>query len=150
GREGRHGRRETAVLRNETRVPAFVQHADDQEERAGGNSVVDLLDHAAGKPVRGQRKNSQRAESQVADRTVGDQLLHVFLHHADERAVNYADDRQNHHDGDNFVARRGVLRQERQREADESVRPHFQQNAGQDDGNRRGGFGGGGRRPGAE
>jgi hypothetical protein len=31
-------------------MPPLVQHTDQQEERAGRNSVVDLLDDAAGKP----------------------------------------------------------------------------------------------------
>ena len=42
--EVRHGRRQAAEFGNQPRVPALVQDADDQEQRAGGDSVVDLLD----------------------------------------------------------------------------------------------------------
>ena len=126
-----HHVRESAVLGDLARVAALVNDADDQEQHAGRDAVVDLLDDAAGDPVRIHRENAQRAESQVADRGVGDQLLPILLHQADQRAVDDADDRkdrQNLHDGG---VDRG-FRQQRQREAQESVGPHLQQDAGQD------------------
>src|SRR5438270_9190335 len=55
-------------------LPIFVEHADNQEQRPGREAVVELLEHAAGKAVRRQRKNAERAESKVADRTVGDEF----------------------------------------------------------------------------
>ena len=48
-RKIRHRRRKPAEFRNQPRVPPLVEHADDQEERPGGDSVIDLLDDAAGK-----------------------------------------------------------------------------------------------------
>ena len=53
--------------------------------------MIDLLNDAASEAVGVERENSQRAKSQVADGTVGDEALHVFLHEANERAVDDAD-----------------------------------------------------------
>ena len=55
-----------------------------------------------------------------------------------------------HQDRDDLVPRRGVAGQQRQREADEAVRAHLQQNAGQDHGAGRGRFGVRVRQPGVE
>ena len=88
-----------------------------------------------------QRENAQRAEAQVAHRAVGDQLLHVLLHHADQRAVDDADDREHDQNGDDVLPRGGIGRQQRQREADESVGAHLQQNARQNHRAGRGRFG---------
>ena len=96
GGVNRHDVRQAAVLRDLARVPPLVDHADDQEEHAGRDAVVDLLDDAAGDAVRVQREDAQRAEAQVADRGVRHQLLPVLLHQADQRAVDDADDREHH------------------------------------------------------
>ena len=76
--------------------------------------MVDLLDDAASDAVRIQRKNAERAEAQVAHRAVSDELLHIFLHQADERAVNDAHHRKHHEDVDDVLPRNGVGRQKRQ------------------------------------
>ena len=47
-REDRHHLHQPAVLGDLARVPPLVDHADDQEEHAGGNAVIDLLDDRAG------------------------------------------------------------------------------------------------------
>ncbi len=86
-----HGRCKAAEIGDQARVTPLVEHAHDQEKGAGGDAVVDLLEHAAGQAVRRERKNSQRAEAKMADGTIGDQALHVFLHEANEGAVNDAD-----------------------------------------------------------
>jgi len=51
---------ESAEFRDQPRVPALVEHADDQEERPRREPVVDLLNHAAGQSVRRQGKNAER------------------------------------------------------------------------------------------
>ena len=43
GRVHRHDIRDAAILGDFARVPPLVQDADDQEQRAGGDAVVDLL-----------------------------------------------------------------------------------------------------------
>jgi hypothetical protein len=131
--ELRHDVRQAAVFGDLARVPALVNDADHQEEHARRDAVIELLHHAAGDPVGVHREDSQRAEAQVAHRGVGHQLLPILLHQAHQRAVDDADDRknrQNLHDG---LVRRG-LGQQREREAQEAVRPHLQQHAGQNDG----------------
>jgi hypothetical protein len=130
GSEIRHGSGEAAEFGDEARVTALVEHADNQEKRAGGDAVVDLLDDAAGKAKWRERENAQGAEAEVADRGVGDQLFHVFLHHADKRTIDNGDDGEADHDAAVFV--RGVG-EHGQRKTQEAVCPHFQQNAGQDD-----------------
>ena len=86
-----------AVLGDLARVPPLVNHAHDQEEHAGRDAVIDLLQDRARDARRIQRENAQRAEAQVAHRGVGHQLLPVLLHQADQRAVDDADDRENRH-----------------------------------------------------
>ena len=71
-----------AVLGDLARVPPLVDHADDQEEHAGRDAVIDLLQDRPGDPGRIQRENPQRAEAQVAHRGVGHQLLPILLHQA--------------------------------------------------------------------
>ena len=85
--------RQAAVFGDFPRVPALVNHPDHQEEHAGGNAVIDLLQHAAGDAVRVERENSQGAEAQVADRGIRHQLFPILLHQRGQRAINDADDR---------------------------------------------------------
>ena len=85
------------------------------------------------KTERGQGKDAQRAESQVADRGVGNQLLHVLLHEGHEAAIDDADDGKGDHPAADLWTH-DHCREKRQREADEAVRSHLQQDARQDDG----------------
>jgi len=57
-----------------------------------------------------------------------DQLFHIRLHHRDQRAVDDTDKRQNHDPGC-IVAR--LLRKEADIEAQQSIRAHLQQHAGE-------------------
>ncbi len=90
-REIRHGRGQAAEFGDQARVAALVEHADDEEQRAGGDAVIDLLEDAAGEALRRERKDAERAEAQMADGRVGDEALHVLLHQADDGAVDDAD-----------------------------------------------------------
>ena len=139
--EIRHGRRQAAELRNHARVTPLVKYTHNQEQRAGRDAVVDLLEHAAGQAVRRECENSQRAEAEMADRAVGDQPLHVLLHEANERAINDADQGEHDYDVNNSRAHDGVRGQQREREPDETVRAHFQQDPRQNHGAGRGRFG---------
>src|SRR5581483_1225709 len=83
-------------------------------------------------------KNSQGAETEVADGRIGHQFLHVFLHQRDERAVDDANDGQTDHPG----AHGGMFHhvgEEWEREANEAISSHLQQDAGQN--HRAGGWG---------
>ena len=55
--------------------------------------VIDLLQHGTAESQRGQRENPQCAEAQVTNRGIGHQLLHVFLHQRNQRAIQDADNR---------------------------------------------------------
>ena len=65
----------------------------------------------------------------VGDRGIGDQLLHVLLHERDQRGVDDRDNAQRIDEGHEEGAR---VRQHGQREAEEAVAPHLQQNTGED------------------
>ena len=126
--EVRHHALEAAVLRDEARVAPVRQHPDDQEEPAGADAVVQHLIHGALHPLRVHRRDAEDDESKMADARVRDELLHVGLHHRDERAVDDADDRQQRQPR---RERRGGRGKERKREADEPVGAHLQQHARQ-------------------
>ena len=97
--------------------------------RAGADAVVQHLVDGALHALHVRRADAQDDEAHVAHRGVGHQLLHVRLHHRDERAVDDADDRQRADVGSHL--QRGVGEQ-REREPDQPVGAHLQQDAGQD------------------
>ena len=122
-----------AVLRDLPRVPAVRQHADDEEEAAGADAVAEHLVDGAGHALRVHRGDPEHHEAEMADARVGHQLLHVRLHHRDERAVDDADD------GEHGERRREVgrgLREQRERKPHEAIGAHFQHHAGQNHGPR--------------
>ena len=110
----------------------FIENADNQEERACRNAVVDLLQHRAAQPSGIQGENSQRAEAQVADRGICHQLLHIFLHQRNQRSVDDPDDGKGNHPAPHFGVHDDV-REEWQRESDEAISSHLQQNTRQND-----------------
>ena len=71
----------------------------------------------------------------MGDRGIGHEFLQIGLHHGDERAVDNPDDGQDANERGKLARRSG---KQRQAEAQHAVGPHFQQNACQDDGARRG------------
>src|ERR1035438_9715572 len=60
-------------------------------EHAGGDAVIDLLQHAAGQAVGVHSKDTQRAKTQVTHGRIGHQLLPILLHQAHQRAIDDAD-----------------------------------------------------------
>jgi len=102
--------------------------------------VIDLLKNAACEALRRKREGYQGAETKMADGRVGDESLHIFLHKADDGAVDDADEREHDDDVDDSGAKSRVSGEKREREAKKTIRAHFQQDAGEDDGARRGGF----------
>ncbi len=70
--------------------------------------MIDLLEDAAGEALRGQRENAEGAEAEMADRRVGNEALHVFLHQADDGAIDDADERKCDDNVDDFCAQGGV------------------------------------------
>ena len=70
------------------------QHADDQEQQAGGEAVVDHVEHGAGAGLGGEGEDADADEAEVRDRGVRDQPLEVVLADREQRAVDDADQRQ--------------------------------------------------------
>ena len=83
-----------------------------------------------GDALRGGGEDAHGDEAHMRDGRIGDQLLHVLLHQRDQRGVDDGDDREREDQ------RREVVRgdrEHRQREAQEAVAAHLQQDRGQDD-----------------
>ena len=58
-------------------VAALVDHADEEEQGAGGQAVVDHLEHAALEALGGEGERAEHDEAQVGHRRVGDEPLQV-------------------------------------------------------------------------
>ncbi len=145
--EARHGSSEAAELGHFKGVTAIVEHADEQEEAAGGNAVGEHLEDGAlhGNLVEGE--DAENDEAEVADAGVGDEFFEIGLNESYERAVNDTDD------GEHRDWRRELLRrdgEERQAEAHHAVGAHFQEDASEHDGAGGGGFDVGVGQPGVE
>ena len=80
-------------------MAAFIENACQHEESAGGDSVRQHDEDGAIQSGRGEAEDSKHDESEVTDRRIGDQLLHVRLHQRDQRAIDDANQRQNHDPG---------------------------------------------------
>ena len=75
-------------------VAALVDEADQEEQGAGDDAVVDHLQHAALEALGGEGEQAEDDEAEVRDRRVGDQPLQVLLHRGDDGAVDDADRRR--------------------------------------------------------
>jgi hypothetical protein len=103
-REPRHWSGEATVLGDFEGVASVVEHADEQEERAGGDAV---REHLVDGPLHGdgvEREDAEDDEAEVADGGVGDELFEVGLDESDESAIDDTDD------GENSYVRRGFAR----------------------------------------
>src|SRR5882762_7165456 len=97
-----------------------------------------IITSSAHAPER-ERPDAEHHEAEVRDRRVGDQLLEVGLDHRHQAAVQNADQRQRH-DDPLHPGMQGDGRKQRQRESQETVGPHLEQDPGEQHGPRRGGF----------
>ena len=127
--EHRHDPRDAAVGLDQSRVAPLVDHADQEEQRAGRDAVVDHDHQRALHALHGQREDAEHHEAEVADRRVGDELLEVRLHERHERAVDDADHRE-HEDRRCAPSDSSPrLGKERHREAQEAERTQLQHDA---------------------
>ena len=108
---------------------ALVDHADAQEEGPGDDPVVDHLKDRALDAVSVERKDAQRHEAHVADARVGDEALDIRLGQGHVRAVDDGDDREHQHGREEEL--RGIG-EDRQRDPQEPVGAHLEENPGQD------------------
>ena len=109
-------------------VQPFVDHADHEEQCAGGDSVIDQDQERPHKPVAIQHEDAEGGEAHVRHAGVGHQFLEVGLSQSGEPAVNYRHQRQAEHDRHEHL--RGV-RCDRQTKPQEPVSAHLEQHAGQ-------------------
>ena len=129
--EDRHPVGYAAVIRDQARMHAVVQHAHAEEQRAGYEAVRHHLYHRAFHAMGVENEYPQGHESHVGDGRIGDQLLHVRLHQGDQADVDYGDEGEGDHHRRQHVARVG---QDRQRQADEPVGAQLQHDRRQHDG----------------
>ena len=101
------------------RVGAFLELANQHEERPGADAVSDHADQGAFERPVVSGVDPEQDKTQVADAGVSDQALQVGLREGHHRAVNDARHGERH-GGGRKVARR--LREERQHEAQQPVR----------------------------
>ena len=110
-------------------VAALVDHPDEEEQGAGGDAVVDHLQHAALQALGGERERAEHDEAEVGDRRVGDQPLQVLLHGGADRAVDDADHAERDQQRGEVGRRLG---EQVEAEAQEPVGAELQHDAGQD------------------
>jgi hypothetical protein len=138
---------EAAEFLHRAGVVSLVDHADQEEQGAGREAVVEHVEDRALEAGVIERCQAEDAEAQVGDGGVRDELLDVALHPADEAGVDDADDRD---DGDG----RGVLGDGQGREAEgeavDAIGAEFEQPAGEDDGTGGGRLGVRQRQPGVQ
>ena len=91
-----HGgqRRQAAHLGDRPVVGPLVDHADEEEQGAGDQAVVDHLQDRARQRLLLEHEDAERHEAHVAHRRVGDELLEVGLDHGHDRAVDDRDQAQ--------------------------------------------------------
>ena len=142
-----HPPRQPAEIADLSGVKAFVDHAHHGEQPAGGQPVIDHLQHAALHAQLIQGEQAQHAETEVADAGIGHQPLDVALGQGHHRAVEHAHQRDPHQPGHE---QGGGLGQHRQAEPRETVSAYLQQHARQQDAARRGRLDVGQRQPGVQ
>ena len=120
----------------------MLDHADDEEERGDDHAVVDHLDQRAFDPEQVAGEDAEADEPEVTHRGVGHQALEVSLDQRHEGAVEDAGCRQHGERRPQTVRRIG---EQRQVEAQETVRAELRHQPGKDDHHRdrRGRVGGG-------
>ena len=143
----RHPPREAAHLRDRPVVGPLVDHADEEEQGARDQAVVDHLEDRAVHALGVEHEDPERDEAHVRHGAVRDELLQVRLDEGHDRAV---DDRDQAQDDDRGGERVGGAREQRQGEPDHPVRPELQHDRGEDHRARRRRLDVGVRQPGVE
>ena len=109
---------------------AVVDHPHAQEQGGRDQAVGDHLENAAGHTLHGRRENAHGDKAHMRDRGIGDELLHILLHQRHQRGVDHRYHREREDERRQLV--RGN-RKHRQRETQEAIAAHLQENGGQDD-----------------
>ena len=89
--------------------------------------MVDHLKDASARTLQRSNKDTKRDEAEMRHRGVRDQSLQVPLHGGDDTAIEDPDDRKSQREGYEPAHRIG---EQRDREADESVGPHLEEDRG--------------------
>ncbi len=72
-------------------VLAFIQHAGQHEQSAGGDAVVQHLVNGAIRADGREAEDAQHYKTKVADGRVRNQLLQIRLNQRNQRAINDSD-----------------------------------------------------------
>ncbi len=91
--------------------------------------MAEHLVDAAFDALMGEREDAHGHKAHMGDRRIGDQLLHILLRERDQRGVDDRDDGEREDEGREHIGSAG---EHRQREAQEAVTAHLQQDARQD------------------
>ncbi len=111
-------------------MATVVDHADEQEERAGRDAVVHHLENGALHARRGRAEDPEHHVSEMRDRRVRDEAFEVGLLPRDERRVDdAAEDGETGERGREDI---GLGREEAHREAQVRIRPELQHDRGED------------------
>ena len=105
-------------------MPPVGQHADDEEQAAGADAVIQHLVHRALHALPVQRGDPEHDEAEMAHARIRDELLHVGLHHRNQSAVDDAHNRQRRQRGRECDGR---VRKQREGEPHESVGAHLEE-----------------------
>ena len=79
-------------------------------------------EHRAVQSCLGEAENSKDNEAEVTDGRIRDQLLHIRLHHSDQRAIDNPNQRE-HHNPRSICS--GLFREQAEIEAQHSIRAHL-------------------------
>ena len=115
---------DAAIIRHLLGMPAFIQHADDQEETASADAMVDHLQGRALQTLRVQRENADHNKPKVTDGGISNQFLDVILRITNPSAIN---DPNHPQERDGWRPSHSCIREQCQVEANDSVSAHFQQ-----------------------
>ncbi|EAU45583.1 hypothetical protein R2601_21857 [Salipiger bermudensis HTCC2601] len=129
-RVGRHPVHQAAIGVDLAGVHPVVDDANAEEQRARDEAVADHLEDGTVDALLVGGKDAHGHVAHVSDRRIGDELLHVLLHQRDERGVDDGDGRHPEHQRCHDL---GAHREHRQREAQEAVAAHLQQDRRQHD-----------------
>ncbi len=72
-------------------MAAFIDHTNEQKQRAGGQAMTDHLINRALHALHVEGEQTEHDKTQVADRRIGHKLFDVALHHRNQRAVDDSD-----------------------------------------------------------
>ena len=122
--KARHADHQTAIGVDVAGVHAVIDHTYTEEERSRDQTVAEHLEDSALHTLLVGSKDTHGHKAHMRHRRIGNQLLDIFLNQRHQRGV---DDGDGGHPQDDIGHHLGAHREHRQREAQEAVAAHLQQ-----------------------